>query len=175
MINNTFKDTFNFLASALNNLSIFAKSNKNNSEALRRMLDTIQFIYDKQSAFSLANMRDELVQLRSEADKLNNQLSNPGKNSLLVVVKSLIDSLIIEIDSEIDKRKKQEENKKKQEEYTTKTQNRKEVKVKIFKSAFSFEIEKEMNSFLEKNPDIEITNTLQSIENGVVCITLFYK
>jgi hypothetical protein len=177
MINNTFKDTFNFLASSLNNLVQFTKNNKNGSESLRRMLDTIQFIHDKQTAFSLKDLRDELVQLRGEADKLGNQLPNIGKNSLMLVVKSLIDGLIIEIDTELEKRQKIDaelEKRQKQEQSAKKTMQ-KSVKVRIFKSSFADEVEKEMNSFLEKNPNIEIINTLQNVENNVVCITLFYK
>jgi hypothetical protein len=54
------------------------------------------------------------------------------------------------------------------------TKNPNAIKVKIFKSAFSDVVEKEMNDFLNNN-NVEITNTLQNVEKDVVCITLFYK
>lgn len=165
MINSTFKDTFNFLVSSLNNLSKLTKDHRAKSEALNRMLDSVQFIYDKQSAFTLESLRDELVQLKAEASKLKNQIPNAFKNSLVLMVHSLIDSLIIEIDSEIENKKKQ----------TPPPSNNKSLKVKVFKSAFSLDVEKEMNSFLERNPNIQIVNTLQNVEGGVVCITIFYK
>lgn len=166
MINSTFTDTFNFLVNSLNNLSKLTKDQKAKSEALNRMLDSVQFIYDKQKAFTLESLREELVQLKTEATKLKNQVPNSFKNSLVFVAQSLIDSLIMEIDSEIEKKKNQA---------TPPPSNNQNIKVKVFKSAFAHEVEKEMNLFLGKNPKIQIVNTLQNIDGGVVCITIFYK
>lgn len=186
MINSVFTDTFNFLVSSLNSMNQNASKSKtqHSSDALKRLLDTVQFIYTKKTTFdtNLNAVREELIQMKKEAQKLKNQIANATKNSLVFTIESLIDSLIVEVDAEIEKREKQakekadlfEKLKKEQKNNSHSFAKPKTVKVKIFKSAFSEVVEKEMNDFLTKN-DVEITNTLQNVENDVVCITLFYK
>jgi len=165
MFNNTFKDNFNFLTSSINNLSQFCVSQKDSYEILKRMTDTLQFVYNKQSEFSLENLKSELIQLKIEANKLGGKMENGEKSPMLFIVKSLIDSLIMEIENEIAARV-----------ITRQKESQTEViKVKIFKSSFSDAIEKEINIFLDKNPNINIVNTLQNIDNNMICITIFYK
>lgn len=172
MINNVFTDTFNFLVSSLNNMNQESKKGKNEkpSDALKRLIDTVQFIYTKRTVFNtnLDAIREELVQMKSEAVKLKNQISKSTKNSLIFTIESLIDSLIIEVDNEIEKRKKSES-------AVQSDKSKKSIKVKVFKSAFAETVEKEMNNFLTITPDIEIVNTLQSVENNTVCVSIFYK
>jgi len=171
MINSVFTDTFNFLVSSLNNINQESGKGKNekHSDALKRLIDTVQFIYSKGAVFNtnLDAVREELIQMRKEAQKLKNQIAQATRNSLVFTIESLIDSLIQEVDIEIEKRKKKEDQNKQ-------AKNPNAIKVKIFKSAFSDVVEKEMNDFLNNN-NIQITNTLQNIEKDVVCITLFYK
>lgn len=177
MINNVFTETFNFLTNSLNNISKEKSTSpdKKPSDALKRLIDTVQFIYNKRTVFDtdLKSIRAELVSMKSEASKLRNQISS--NNSLIFTTESLIDSLIIEVDNEIIKR---ETIKKEKERIARETNEKKEKtnvnKIKIFKSAFSGIVEKEMNDFLEKN-DIDIINIIQNVEKDVVCITLFYK
>jgi hypothetical protein len=178
MINSVFTDTFNFLVSSLNSLNQNSSQSKNTrpSDALKRLLDTVHFIYTKKTTFNtdLKAVREELVQMKSEALKLKNQISNATKNSLVFTVESLIDGLIVEVDAEIEKRQRVAESEAKFKASQKNTKNPNAVKVKIFKSAFSDVVEKEMNEFLNNN-NVEITNTLQNVEKDVVCITLFYK
>ena len=179
MINSVFTDTFNFLVSSLNSLNQNSSQSKTTrpSDALKRLLDTVQFIYTKKTTFNtdLKAVREELVQMKSEALKLKNQISNATKNSLVFTVESLIDGLIVEVDAEIEKRQRVAEAEAKfKASQKNNTKNPNAVKVKIFKSAFSDVVEKEMNEFLNNN-NVEITNTLQNVEKDVVCITLFYK
>jgi len=169
MINSVFTDRFNFLVSSLNNISRESGKGKNEkpSDALKRLLDDVHFIYNKKAHFSvhLYEARDELIQMKTEAKKLKNEISN--KNSLLFIIEYLIESLIQEVDIEIKKRSNNED-------FNKKAKNPNAIKVKIFKSAFSDVVEKEMNDFLNNN-NVQITNTLQNIEKDVVCITLFFK
>ena len=199
MINSVFTDTFNFLVSSLNTMNQDNGKGKNEkpSDALKRLIDTVQFIYTRKTTFNfdLKAVREELVQMKTEAQKLKNQIAKISRNSLVLTVESLIDSLIVEVDVEIEKRQRAAEAEekfkalylntpsdgKKMWEYLDASQknNKKNpianaVKVKIFKSAFSAVVEKEMNDFLNEN-NVEITNTLQNVEKDVVCITLFYK
>ena len=199
MINSVFTDTFNFLVSSLNTMNQDNGKGKNEkpSDALTRLIDTVQFIYTRKTTFNfdLKAVREELVQMKTEAQKLKNQIAKISRNSLVLTVESLIDSLIVEVDVEIEKRQRAAEayekfkalhlntpsDGKKMWEYLDASQknNKKNpianaVKVKIFKSAFSTVVEKEMNDFLNEN-NVEITNTLQNVEKDVVCITLFYK
>lgn len=179
MINSVFTDTFNFLVSSLNSLNQNSSQSKTTrpSDALKRLLDTVQFIYTKKTTFNtdLKSVREELIQMKTEAQKLKNQISNATKNSLVFTVESLIDGLIVEVDAEIEKRQRVTEAEAKfKASQKNNTKNPNSVKVKIFKSAFSDVVEKEMNDFLNNN-NVEITNTLQNVEKDVVCITLFYK
>jgi hypothetical protein len=179
MINSVFTDTFNFLVSSLNSLNQNSSQSKNTrpSDALKRLIDTVQFIHNKKTTFNtdLKAVREELVQMKSEALKLKNQISNATKNSLVFTVESLIDGLIVEVDAEIEKRERAAEAEAKfKASQKNNTKNPNAVKVKIFKSAFSDVIEKEMNDFLNNN-NVEITDKLQSVEKDVICITLFYK
>lgn len=186
MINPIFTDAFNFLTSSLNSLNSENSKSKNSkpSDSLKRLLDTVQFIYNKKTVFNtnLDSVKQELIQMKREAASLKNEFSKWTNTSLVFTIESLIDSLIVEVDVEIEKRKNQakekadllEKLKKEQKNNSPSFIKPKTVKVKIFKSAFSEVVEKEMNEFLTKN-DVEITNTLQNIENDVVCITLFYK
>lgn len=179
MINSVFTDTFNFLVSSLNSLNQNSSQSKTTrpSDALKRLLDTVQFIYTKKTTFNtdLKAVREELSQMKKEAQKLKNQISNATKNSLVFTVESLIDGLIVEVDAEIEKRQRVAEAEAKfKASQKNNTKNPNSVKVKIFKSAFSDVVEKEMNDFLNNN-NVEITNTLQNVEKDVVCITLFYK
>lgn len=181
MINSVFTDTFNFLVSSLNTMNQDNGKGKNEkpSDALKRLIDTVQFIYHKKTTFNfdLKAVREELVQMKTEAQKLKNQIAKISRNSLILTVESLIDSLIVEVDVEIEKRQRAAEA---EEKFKASQKNNKKnpitnaVKVKIFKSAFSAVVEKEMNDFLNEN-NVEITNTLQNVEKDVVCITLFYK
>ena len=75
----------------------------------------------------------------------------------------------MEVDSMIETKKNINTN------YTTENIKYKGPKVKVFKSSFAQEIEKEINTFLEKNPNIHIVNTLQNVDNGVICTTILYK
>ena len=181
IINSVFTDTFNFLVSSLNTMNQDNGKGKNEkpSDALKRLIDTVQFIYHKKTTFNfdLKAVREELVQMKTEAQKLKNQIAKISRNSLILTVESLIDSLIVEVDVEIEKRQRAAEA---DEKFKASQKNNKKnpitnaVKVKIFKSAFSAVVEKEMNDFLNEN-NVEITNTLQNVEKDVVCITLFYK
>ena len=181
MINSVFTDTFNFLVSSLNTMYQDDRKGKNEkpSDALKRLIDTVQFIYTRKRTFNvdLKAVREELIQMKTEAQKLKNQIPHISRNSLALTVESLIDSLIVEVDVEIEKRQRAVEA---EEKFKASQKNNKKnpitntVKVKIFKSAFSDVVEKEMNDFLKEN-NIEITNTLQNVEKDVVCITLFYK
>ena len=177
MINSVFTDTFNFLVSSLNTINQDHGKGKNEkpSDALKRLIDTVQFIYNKKTAFSadLNSIRAELVSMKSEASKLKNQISS--KYSVIFMIESLLDTLIIEVDNEIAKRQRATEaDAKIRAAQKNNTKNPNAVKVKIFKSAFPDVVEKEMNDFLNNN-NVEITNTLQNVEKDVVCITLFYK
>lgn len=169
MINNKFTDTFNFLARYLNDLNKFTKNKKESSEYIDKIMDSFKSIYNRQSIITLENLRSELFNIKIEVNKMaHHTLSDPIKISLIFAVKSLTDSLIMEVDSMIDSRKKQ----------TTQPSSKPTnngMKVKVFKSSFAQEIEKEMNAFLEKNPNIEIVNTLQNVDNGVICTTILYK
>ena len=49
------------------------------------------------------------------------------------------------------------------------------IKVKIFKSSFNDSLEKEINDFFENNHKVKLINSIQSVENNVVYITMFYK
>jgi hypothetical protein len=195
MINSVFTDTFNFLVSSLNSLnqdSVKGKSEKPN-DALKRLIDTVHFIYTKKIVFNtdLESVKQELIQMQREASRLKTEFSRWTNNSLIFTIESLIHSLILEVNNEIEKREKR----KKEAVSEAKTResakakadaeereklrpkepkNPNAVKVKIFKSAFSDVVEKEMNDFLNNN-NVEITNTLQNVEKDVVCITLFYK
>ena len=116
---------------------------------------------------------------------------------LFSTLEGLVDGLISEVDSEIEKRKeiakKEEEIKKKRDEelnrikkelsdkkttaydrFYGKKDKVKKQKIKVFKSAFAEEIEREMNDFLGKN-DIEVINILQNIDKEVVVLTIIYK
>jgi hypothetical protein len=168
MINNKFKDTFNFLANYLNDLNKFTKNQNESSEPIDKMLEIIKLVYTKQRGMTLEYLRGELIKIKSEVSKLGNNLSDPIKISLVFAVKSLTDSLIMEVDSAIETAKKQHQEKESDKNY-------KGIKVKVFKSSFAEEIEKEMNSFLEKNPNIQIVNTLQNVDSGVICTTILYK
>ena len=174
MINNKFKDTFNFLARYLNDLNKFTKNKNESSEYIDKIMDSFKSIYNRQSIITLENLRSELVNIKIEVNKIDGNmahhtLSDPIKISLIFAVKSLTDSLIMEVDSMIESKKKQTS----PPQASKPTNNG--MKVKVFKSSFAQEIEKEMNTFLEKNPNIEIINTLQNVDNGVICTTILYK
>jgi maleate cis-trans isomerase len=139
--------------------------NERPNDALNRLIDTVQFLYTRKA--DLQAVREELIQMKKEAQKLKNQIPFATRNSLVFTIESLIDSLIQEVEIEIETRKKKEEQNKQ-------VKNPNAVKIKIFKSAFSDVVEKEMNDFLNNN-NIEIINTLQNLDKEIVCITLFYK
>jgi hypothetical protein len=183
MINTIFKDTFDFLSNSLNYLGQ-EKSAKDwaakTPDAYKRLIDTIAFINSKKSVYNtdLKAIKSELVQMKLEAKKLVQQIPNASRFSLIFTIGNLIDSLIMEVDLEIKKREdieaaKEIKNKYEKEKKAAESLNKPE-RVKVFKSAFSEDVEASMNKFLEEN-DIEITRTLQNIENSVVCITIFYK
>ena len=156
MINSVFTDTFNFLVSSLNSLNQNSSQSKNTrpSDALKRLIDTVQFIHTKKTTFNtdLNAVREELIQMKNEAQKLKNQIANATKNSLVFTVESLIDGLIVEVDAEIEKRERAAEAEAKfKASQKNNTKNPNAVKVKIFKSAFANVIEKEMNDFLNNN------------------------
>lgn len=181
MINTIFTDTFNFLVNSLNSLNqddSKSKNKQNSSDALKRLIDTVQFIHSKRTTFNtdLEAVKQELMQMKKEATRLKTEFSRWTTNSLVFTIESLIDSLILEVEVEIEKRKTKikEEQDKQSKKQTTGNTNSNQLKVKVFKSAFSDVIENEMNFFLSRN-DVEIVNTLQTVEKEVVCITLFYK
>lgn len=171
MINSKFQDTFNFLAKFLNDLNKFTKNKNESSEYIDKIMDSFKSIYNRQSIITLENLRSELINIKIEVNKMAHQTSlmDPIKISLVFAVKSLTDSLIMEVDSMI------EEKKNAKTHYTTENTNYKGPKVKVFKSSFAQELEKEINTFLEKNPNIHIVNTLQNVDNGVICTTILYK
>lgn len=170
MINDKFKDTFNFLARYLNDLNKFTKNKKESSEYIDKIMDSFKSIYNRQSIITLENLRSELINIKIEVNKMaHHTLSDPIKISLVFAVKSLTDSLIMEVDSMIETKKNAKTH------YTTENTNYKGPKVKVFKSSFAQELEKEINTFLEKNPNIDIVNTLQNVDNGVICTTILYK
>jgi hypothetical protein len=195
MINSVFTDTFNFLINSLNSLnqdSVKGKSEKPN-DVLKRLIDTVQFIYTKKIVFNtdLESVKQELIQMQREASRLKTEFSRWTNNSLIFTIESLIHSLILEVNNEIEKREKRKkeavseakakesakakEDAEEREKLRSKEpKNPNAVKVKIFKSAFANVIEKEMNDFLNNN-NVEITDKLQSVEKDVICITLFYK
>ena len=171
MINNKFKDTFNFLARYLNDLNKFTQNKNESSEYIDKIMDSFKSIYNRQSIITLENLRSELINIKTEVNKMAHQTSlmDPIKISLVFAVKSLTDSLIMEVDSMIEAKKNAKTH------YTTENTNYKGPKVKVFKSSFAQELEKEINTFLEKNPNIHIVNTLQNVDNGVICTTILYK
>lgn len=171
MINNKFQDTFNFLAKFINDLNKFTKNNNESSDYMDKIMESFKSIYNRQSIITLENLRSELINIKMEVNKMahKNSLMDPIKISLVLAIKSLTDSLIMEVDSMIETKKNINTN------YTTENIKYKGPKVKVFKSSFAQEIEKEINTFLEKNPNIHIVNTLQNVDNGVICTTILYK
>jgi len=171
MINSKFQDTFNFLAKFLNDLNKFTKNKNESSEYIDKIMESFKSIYNRQSIITLENLRSELINIKIEVNKMAHQTSlmDPIKISLVFAVKSLTDSLIMEVDSMIEAKKNAKTH------YTTENTNYKGPKVKVFKSSFAQELEKEINTFLEKNPNIHIVNTLQNVDNGVICTTILYK
>jgi hypothetical protein len=158
MINSVFTDTFNFLINSLNSLnqdSVKGKSEKPN-DVLKRLIDTVQFIYTKKIVFNtdLESVKQELIQMQREASRLKIEFSRWTNNSLIFTIESLIHSLILEVNNEIEKREKRKkeavseakakesakakEDAEEREKLRSKEpKNPNAVKVKIFKSAFS--------------------------------------
>ena len=89
MINSVFTDTFNFLFSSLNSLNQNSSQSKNTrpSDALKRLLDTVQFIYTKKTTFNtdLKAVREESVQMKTEAQKLKNRYLHQSRRKSRLV------------------------------------------------------------------------------------------
>lgn len=171
IINNKFTDTLNFLAKYLNDLKKFINNKNESSQYVDKIMESFKSIYNMESIITLEKLRSELINIKIEINKMANQttLMDPIKISLVFAIKSLTDSLIMELDSMIEAKKNAKTH------YTTENTNYKGPKVKVFKSSFAQELEKEINTFLEKNPNIHIVNTLQNVDNGVICTTILYK
>lgn len=168
MINKDFNTVFQFLVDSLNSLQ--ADINKKNIETnkvseLRRLQDAIVFIHSKHKVLTsdLTSFRQELEQMLKDAGILKTKINHiPSAHRCF----NCIQNLIMELDAEISNRKNTDN--------TTKESDTNKEKIKIFRSSNHESIENQINDFLSKNK-VDIVRTMQTTDNHMITITIFYK
>jgi hypothetical protein len=183
-MDNILKESFMFLEKNIKELSEtnFKDYRALRKDSLNRINDTINFINSNIiKDYNLEDIKNELISLQQDFNKFTNEILSYEKvnyfDSLIPMTHSYIDASLRNIEKELVKSKQKTEDKsykKSDEKINHKVDNSNTIKVKVFKSAFSEEIEDSLNKFLSEN-DIEITDRIQSIENNTICITVFYK
>jgi len=164
MINPTFSESLSRLTDRINKAK-FETTPTSKSFPLDRLKASILFMLEKKDYFNnnLGDLTNELIQMQNDALKLYREFNlKPDTFQIVTYIKELI------------KISKEEEYARKHPAKSPAYEpQQKKEKVKIFRSVFN-NIENDVNKFLSEN-DIEITRTLQSVDNNVTCITIFYK